>query len=153
LVSAELKIGELSSGEVVQEVRKCADKIYQEKKAEIIVIDSAPGIGCPVIASLVGTDYVVAVTEPTPSALFDLKRVLYLANHFKIKHGIVINKFDLAENFSKEIEKFAKENKIPILGKIPYHKDFLKSTLKMKPIEKINPKLQKNFKKIIEKIL
>jgi hypothetical protein len=25
--------------------------------------------------------------------------------------------------------------------------------LKMKPIEKINPKLQKNFKKIIEKIL
>jgi MinD superfamily P-loop ATPase len=153
LVSAELKIGELSSGEVVQEVRNCADKISQEKKAEIMVIDSAPGIGCPVIASLVGTDYIAAVTEPTPSALFDLKRVLYLANHFKIPHGIVINKFDWAKNFSKEIEKFAKENKIEILGKIPYHKDFLKSTLKMKPIEKINPKLQKNFKKIIEKIL
>ena len=153
LVSSELKLGELSSGEVVNEVRKVADKIREKINAEIMVIDSAPGIGCPVIASLVGTDYVVAVTEPTPSALFDLKRVLYLANHFKIRHGIVINKFDLAENFSKEIEKFAKENKIPILGKIPYHKDFLKSTLKMKPIEKINPKLQKNFKKIIEKIL
>jgi len=153
LVSAELKIGELSSGEVVQEVRKCADEISEKKKSEIIVIDSAPGIGCPVIASLVGTDYVVAVTEPTPSALFDLKRVLYLANHFKIPHGILINKFDLAENFCREIEKFAQKEKIEILGKIPYHNDFLKSVLKMKPIEKINHKLQKIFKEIIEKIL
>jgi len=152
LVSAELKIGELSSGEVVQEVRNCADKISQEKKAEIMVIDSAPGIGCPVIASLVGTDYIAAVTEPTPSALFDLKRVLYLANHFKILHGIVINKFDLAENFYKEIEKFAKENKIPILEKIPYHKDFLKSTIKMKPVVEINLKYKKLFKEIINKI-
>ena len=152
LVSAELKIGELSSGEVVQEVRKCADEISEKIKAEIMIIDSAPGIGCPVIASLVGTDYVVAVTEPTPSALFDLKRVLYLANHFKIKYGIVINKFDLAENFSKEIEKFAKENKIPILGKIPYRNEFLESTIKMKPVVKINPEYEKLFKGIIDKI-
>ena len=94
LVSGELKLGELASGEVVAEVRKYSDKINEKVKAGIMVIDSSPGIGCPVIASLVGTDYIVAVTEPTPSALFDLKRVLYLANHFGIQHGIVINKFD-----------------------------------------------------------
>jgi len=117
-----------------------------------MVIDSSPGIGCPVIASLVGTDYIVGVTEPTPSALFDLKRVLYLANHFGIKNGIVINKFDLAENFYKEIEKFAKINKIPILGKIPYKKDFVKSTINMKPVVEINPKYRKLFKEIINEI-
>jgi MinD superfamily P-loop ATPase len=152
LVSSELKLGELASGEVVAEVRKAADKINEKIKSDVMVIDSSPGIGCPVIASLVGTDYIVAVTEPTPSALFDLKRVLYLANHFKIFHGIVINKFDLAENFSKEIEKFAKENKIPILGKIPYRNEFLESTIKMKPVAKINPEYEKLFKGIIDKI-
>lgn len=152
LVSSELKLGELASGEVVAEVRKYSDKINEKIKAEIMVIDSSPGIGCPVIASLVGTDYIVAVTEPTPSALFDLKRILYLANHFKIKHGIVINKFDLAENFYKEIEKFTKENDIPILGKIPYKKDFVQSTIKMKPVVEINPKYKKLFKEIINKI-
>jgi len=152
LVSGELKLGELASGEVVAEVRKYSDKINEKVKAEIMVIDSAPGIGCPVIASLVGTDYIVAVTEPTPSALFDLKRVLYLANHFGIKHGIVINKSDLAKNFYKEIEKFAKEDKIPILGKIPYRKDFVKSTIKMKPVTEINPKYKKLFKEIIREI-
>ena len=152
LVSSELKLGELASGEVVAEVRKYSDKINEKMKAKVVVIDSSPGIGCPVIASLVGTDYIVGVTEPTPSALFDLKRVLYLANHFGIKHGIVINKFDLAENFYKEIEKFAKENNIPILGKIPYRKDFIKSTIKMKPVVEINPKYKKLFQEIIKKI-
>jgi len=156
LVSGELKLGELASGEVVSKVRKYSDEINEKLKAKIIVIDSAPGIGCPVIASLKGTDYIVAVTEPTPSALFDLKRVLYLASHFKIRHGIVINKFDLAKNFYKEIEKFAKENKILILGKIPYRKDFVKATIKMKPVFEINPKYKEIFRKIIyniEKVL
>jgi len=152
LVSGELKLGELASGEVVAEVRKYSDKINEKIKSDIMVIDSSPGIGCPVIASLVGTDYIVAVTEPTPSALFDLKRVLYLANHFKIKHGIVINKFDLAENFYKETEKFAKENNIPILGKIPYRKDFIQSTIRMKPAVEINSKYKKTFQEIIKNI-
>jgi len=152
LVSSELKLGELASGEVVAEVRKCSDKIKEKIKADIMIIDSSPGIGCPVIASLVGTDYIVAVTEPTPAALFDLKRVLYLANHFGIKHGIIINKFDLAQKFYKEIEKFAIINKIPILGKIPYRKDFVKSTIKMKPVVEINPKYKKLFKEIINQI-
>lgn len=152
LVSSELKLGELASGEVVAEVRKHSDKINKKIKAETILIDSSPGIGCPVIASLVGTDYIVAVTEPTPSALFDLKRVLYLAEHFGIKRGIIINKFNLGGSFLSEIEKFAKKNSIPIIGRIPYRRDFLKSTIKMKPVVEINSKYKKTFKKIIEKI-
>lgn len=152
LVSSELKLGELASGEVVAAVRKHSLKINEKIKSDIILIDSSAGIGCPVIASLVGTDYIVAVTEPTPAALFDLKRVLYLAKHFNIKHGIVINKSDLAKNFYREIEKFAKENSIPILGKIPYRKDFVNSTIRQKPITEINPKYKKLFGEIINKI-
>ena len=152
LVSGQLKLGELASGEVVAEVRKYSEDIAQKIKAKTILIDSAAGIGCPVIASLVGTDYIVGVTEPTPSALHDLKRVLYLANHFKIKHGIVINKFDLAKDFYKKIVKFAKQKNITILGKIPYRKDFVDSMIKMKPVVEINPKYGKIFKGIIKRI-
>ena len=73
LVIGELKLGELASGEIVSSVREKAEEISKKLKPEITLIDSAAGIGCPVIASLVGTDYIVAVTEPTPSALHDLK--------------------------------------------------------------------------------
>ncbi len=152
LVSGELKLGELASGEVVAEVRKHSEEINKKIKADTIIIDSAAGIGCPVIASLVGTDYIVAVTEPTPSALHDLKRVLYLANYFKIKSGIVINKLDLEKKFCLKIESFAKKNKIPIIGRIPYRKDFVDSTIKMKPVVEINPKYKKVFKEIIIRI-
>jgi MinD superfamily P-loop ATPase len=152
LISGELKLGELASGEVVAEVRKYAEKINTQLRADIILIDSAAGVGCPVIASLVGTDYIVAVTEPTPSALHDLKRVLYLANHFKIKHGIVINKYDLSKSYCLQIEKFAKKNKIPIMGKIPYRQDFVDSMIKMKPVAEINPDYQKLFLDIIKQI-
>jgi len=152
LITGELKLGELASGEVVSEVRKYSDEINKKLKSEIMLIDSAAGIGCPVIASLVGTDYIVAVTEPTPSALHDLKRVLYLANHFKIKSGIVINKFDLAKNFCLKIELFAKKNKTPIIGKIPYKKDFVVSTIKIKPVVEINQEYKKVFEEITKKI-
>jgi MinD superfamily P-loop ATPase len=152
LVSSELKLGELASGEVVSEVRKKAEEISKKLKPEITIIDSAAGIGCPVIASLVGTDYIVAVTEPTPSALHDLKRVLYLAEHFKIKSGIVINKFDLDKNFYKKIENFAKNKKISVIGKIPYKKEFIESTIKMKPVVEINPEYKRVFNDIIKKI-
>ena len=153
LISGELKLGELASGEVVAEVRKYSEKINKKLKAEVILIDSAAGVGCPVIASLVGTDYIVAVTEPTPSALHDLKRVLYLADHFQIKHGIVINKYDLAKNFCLEIEKFAKKNNIAIIGRIPYKKDFVDSTIQMKPVFEINLSYQKLFQEIIKQIV
>lgn len=152
LISGELKLGELASGEVVSEVRKYSNEINKKIKAEIILIDSAAGVGCPVIASLIGTDYIVAVTEPTPSALHDLKRVLYLANHFGIKHGIVINKFDLAKDFCLKIEKFAEKENISIIGKIPYRKDFVDSTIKMKPVVEINPEYKKIFKEIVNRI-
>ena len=152
LISGELKLGELASGEIVAEVRKFADKMSEKMKTEMLLVDSSAGVGCPVIASLVGTDYIVAVTEPTPSALHDLKRVLYLASHFQIKHGIVINKHDLASNFCLKIEKFAKEKGIPILGKIPYRKDFVDATIKMKPILEINPEYQNLFHDIINNI-
>lgn len=152
VLTGELKVGELASGEVVAEVRKHAEKVNEEMKTDTIIIDSAAGVGCPVIASLIGTDYIIAVTEPTPSALHDLKRVLYLAKHFGIKHGIVINKSDLEKSFCSEIEEFASKNKIPIIGKIPYKKDFVDATIKMRPVTELNPGYRKIFEGLIGKI-
>ena len=57
----------------------------------------------------------VAVTEPRPSALHDLKR---------IPQGIAINKFDLEKQFCLEIEKFAKKEK----GNIRNHIQCIKKT-------------------------
>ncbi|MFA6423142.1 MAG: ATP-binding protein [Patescibacteria group bacterium] len=147
LVTGELNIGDLASGEIVAELRKESKKINLDKKCEHIVTDAAAGIGCPVIASILNNDYMIAVTEPTPSAFSDLKRVISLATHFNIPIGIVINKYDINEKFIKEIEKFADCYKIKIVGKIPYDKNLIKLNVEGKISDK------SKYKEIIKKLL
>lgn len=150
VVSAQLGIGESGSGKVVSAVKKKAMGLA--KAAEILLVDSAAGIGCPVIASVVGSDYVIAVTEPTPSGFEDMKRALKMVDHFKITHGIIINRYDINPKKTEEIEKFAKENNIKILAKIPYDKNFVNALVNLKPIIVYDKKYEPVFEKIAEKL-
>ena len=72
MVHAKLGIGADNSGKLVAKVKNEARKIAQENKKDFIIIDGSPGIGCPVISSLSGADFVVLVTEPTVSGMHDL---------------------------------------------------------------------------------
>lgn len=149
IVSGQLKMGESGSGKVVDEVKKVAG----EKDKEMMLVDSAAGIGCPVIASVQNSDYIVAVTEPTPSALSDLKRGLEIVEHFGIPYGLIINKFDLNKKFSKKIEKFALEKNTKVLGKVPYSKKFVESLTELKPVCKYDKNLNKQFEKLLNEVL
>ncbi len=130
MVHAKLIPGADTSGKLVSEVKNKASEIAKAKKKDWILIDGSPGIGCPVIASLTGSDMAVLVTEPTLSGFADLKRVMEVVNHFKIPAGIVINKYDLNENISAKIEAFAEEEKIELLTKIPYSRVIVDSLKK-----------------------
>ncbi|MFB6089210.1 MAG: P-loop NTPase [Candidatus Aenigmatarchaeota archaeon] len=148
LVSGQLKMGESGSGKVVTEVREEAEKT----EAEMMMVDSAAGIGCPVIASVRGSDYVVAVTEPTPSGFSDLKRALEIVEHFGIDSGIVINKWNLNRDLSEKISKFAEGAGVPILGKIPYDRKFIDALVDLKTVVETSPDYEDKFREIIENI-
>lgn len=152
LLSGELLVGELASGEVVIDVKKYAQQVGNNIQAQMTLIDAPAGTGCPVIASIADSDYIILVTEPTPSALHDMKRVVHLARHFKIPCGIIMNKYDLAPNFYAQTEKFAQENAIPILGKIPYKKEFLEASLQMKIFIDLYPEYEITLHDIIDQI-
>lgn len=130
MVHAKLIPGADTSGKLVSEVKNRASELAKEKNKDWILIDGSPGIGCPVIASLTGSDMAVLVTEPTLSGFADLKRVMEVVNHFKIPAGIVINKYDLNENISAKIEAYAEEEKIDLLTKIPYSREIVESLKK-----------------------
>ncbi|MEA3248553.1 MAG: ATP-binding protein [Nanoarchaeota archaeon] len=148
LVFGQLKMGESGSGKVVHEVKKLAET----KNIDIMVLDSAAGIGCPVIASVQGSDYIVAVTEPNPSALSDLKRALQIVRHFGIPYGVIINKYDLNNGFSEKIEEFMRKNKIPLLGKLPYDKKFVQALVNLTPIVVYDKKFVQVFQSILNNI-
>jgi MinD superfamily P-loop ATPase len=119
-VHARLGIAEENSGKLVTEVRKKAREIAESEKRDLVIMDGAPGIGCPVIASLTGTDLALIVTEPTPSGRHDMERIVGLARHFKIRVACCINKFDLNLENSEEIERWCGAQPIPVVGKIAF---------------------------------
>ena len=115
---AELNTAEEASGKLVTLVRENAKILAADKDS--VIIDGPPGIGCPVIASITGVDLVLIVTEPTLSAIHDLKRILGVANHFDIPAAICINKYDINLENTKEIEEYCRRNNLKIVGKLPY---------------------------------
>lgn len=153
LISGQLKPGESGSGNIVTEVRSFAEKLSKKQKTEIMLIDAAAGIGCPVIASVNDSDYIVAITEPTPTAFTDLKRALQVVEHFRIPYGLIINRYDINKKTSQKIENFAEKYGIPVLGKIPYNKNFVKALVELKPIVTWDKSASKLFSEILNRVL
>ena len=157
MVHAQLFPGQENSGRLVALLRQKARELTKEQGQELILCDGPPGIGCPVISSLSGTDYAVLVTEPTPSGVHDLERVLELCHHFKVPAGVIINKFDLSLDKSRSIEKLAEEQDLAILGKIPFSEEFTQAMLQAKAVTELEPgavsrELEQAWQKILERV-
>ena len=145
LISGQLYPGEAGSGKIVEQLRKKAENF----EYEIMILDSAAGIGCPVIASVRGCDYAVLMTEPTPSGFSDLKRIIEVVNHFKIPYGIVINKWNINPSLSEKIEKWSEKK---FLGKISYDKKVIDSIVNLKPVIFYDYKVVKDIKDIFNQL-
>jgi MinD superfamily P-loop ATPase len=152
LVHARLKSGADNSGKLVSTVRTLAKQKANESGADLILIDGPPGIGCPVIAAMTGVGFVVLVSEPTVSGFSDLKRIVELIAHFKIKAGCIINKSTVNEELKKEIKSFCMDNNVELLGEIPYTKKFYKALVEKKSVIETDENLKEKFKDIWEKI-
>ena len=120
MAHARLGIAQENSGKLVSLVRREAKALSLSNQRELLICDGSPGIGCPVIASIVGSRMVLIVTEPTLSGLHDLGRVADLCRQFNIRAGICINKADINLDVSDQIEAEAAIWGIPILGRIRY---------------------------------
>jgi MinD superfamily P-loop ATPase len=134
LVHAKLGIAEDNSGKLVSRVKEIAREIAAESGYELIVIDGSPGIGCPVIASIAGASLILIVSEPTVSGIHDMKRVIDLSKHFRIKSMVCINKYDLNLDNVKEIERYCAENDVTIVAHVPYDLDFTRAQIEAKSI-------------------
>lgn len=129
---AEMEIGSDGSGKLVTLLRQNGRKFSKNEK--LTIIDGSPGIGCAVIASITGCDAVLVVTEPTVSGLEDLMRVTALCEHFGLYTMVCINKYDINEEMSEEIQNFIEQQQLKLVGKIPYDDIVMKSINELKPI-------------------
>jgi len=153
VVSGELELGERNTGLMVFEVKSEGRRRASENG--VLIVDGAPGIGCPVIASIVGANYLVGVTEPTPEAFRNLRRLREVARHFGVKMGVVINNCDLNTVVSEEIKSWVLKENLDFLGEIPHDLEVVKAAVNLKTIIEFNSssKASKAIKEIFNRLL
>ncbi len=120
LLHARLGIAQENSGKLVALVRQEAKQIGERDGLSYIISDGPPGIGCPVISSLSGANLALLVTEPTLSGIHDLERVLGVCHHFGIPALVCINKYDVNEDNTRQIERYCQNQGVEVAAKIPF---------------------------------
>lgn len=120
LVHAELGLAVENSGKLVSKVRQEAKRLAEKQQAPLIITDGPPGIGCPAIATITGADLVLAVVEPSLSAIHDLERLRSLCGHFRTPVAVCINKATLSADNTRTLKESLTANGVPVVGEIAY---------------------------------
>ncbi len=110
-VQGRIRIGEAMAPPLIRAVKR---KINPNK---IAVLDAPPGSSCPVVTTVLGSDYTIMVTEPTPFGLNDLRIAVEAIGNLGVRMGVVLNRSDIGDNAVRE---YCESNNLPILAEIPH---------------------------------
>lgn len=142
-LSGKLKVGQPTSPPLIKELKK-----YINKKKNVI-LDSSPGVACPVVETLHNSDFVILVTEPTPFGLYDLQLAVEICEQLNLKKGVIINRAGKNEDTT---ENYCKKKNIPILLKIPFKREIAVGYSKGFSLVEILPQFKNKLKNLLDTI-
>ena len=138
-----LNIGELMVSSIISKLKEKIDK------NKITIIDSPPGTACPVIESIIGSDFCILVTEPTPFGLHDLKITVQVLKNLGIPMGVIINRAGIGD---RKIYEFCEIENIPLLLEIPFDKKIAELYSCGIPFVVTMPEWKEKFREILNTI-
>ena len=149
LSHARLGIAQENSGKLVALVRQNAKVIAERENLDYIITDGPPGIGCPVISSLSGANLALLVTEPTLSGIHDLERVIGVCRHFGVPALVCVNKYDLNEENTSQIERYCSDAGMEVAAKISFDNVVTEAIVRGLPVvEYSNGKVTQQIKEL-----
>ena len=143
-IHGKLNIDEAMSPPLIRTVKQYINP------ARTVILDAPPGTSCPVITAIKDTDFCILVTEPTPFGLSDLILAVDVLRILNIPFGVVINRSDVG---NEEIDKYCKEQNIPILMRILFKKEIAYAYAKGIPIIKAFPEYRRQFQELFYTIM
>jgi MinD superfamily P-loop ATPase len=107
-----LHVGEARSTPVIRAVKELSDAPL----LDTVIIDAPPGVACPAVEAMRGSDFTVLVTEPTPFGLHDLRLAVETARQMNIPCGVVVNRAGIGDS---GVSDFCAAEDVDILLEIP----------------------------------
>ncbi len=140
-----LNIGEPMAVPIIRQLKEWHDA----KQQKIVILDSPPGTSCPVVETILGSDYVLLVTEPTPFGLHDLKLAVHLTHELAIPTGVIVNRAGIGDS---SVDTFCQEAGIPILMRIPLERQIGEGIAGGRLLIDIQPAYEDKFQQLYAQI-
>jgi MinD superfamily P-loop ATPase len=146
-----LNIGEPMAVPLIRQLKAWIDP----QADQVVIVDAPPGTSCPVVASVSGADFLLLVTEPTPSGFHDLKLAVEVARELHIPAGVVLNRYVVDSpdgRYNTVVETFCQEQGLPILLRIPFEREIAAGIARGKTLTEFKPGFVSVFQELLARI-
>jgi MinD superfamily P-loop ATPase len=121
LLSGDLKTNQPISEFIVNHLNEEIENT--KNNYDYIIIDTAAGTHCPVIAAFELASKVIAVTEPTPLGVHDLEIILRLLKKINKYGTVIVNRSDIGD--IQKVNELIKKYDTRIIFEIPFSKEIV----------------------------
>jgi len=115
----------------------------------LVIRDVPPGTSCPVVESILGADFVLLVTEPTPFGLHDLRLAAQLVRDLDLPAGVIVNRDGIGDS---QVDEFCCEAGLPVLMRIPMERRIAESLARGQPLVESSPEYLPRFQELYARI-
>ncbi len=138
-----LRIGETQVPPLVEAVTRGANN-------DLVIRDAPPGVACPAVATLHGSDFVLLVTEPTPFGLSDLKVAVELVRDLGMPCAVLVNREGSGDD---RVAEYCQEEGLHMLKGLPFRRDVAESISRGELIVKTIPAIKAAFENLLDEVL
>lgn len=138
-----IKVGETQVPPVVEAVKAVP------APETLVIRDAPPGVTCPTVAALEGSDFVVLVAEPTAFGLNDLRAAVELVRQMELPFAVMINRLGSGDS---RVEDYCQEEGITLLPGLPFRKSVAVAISKGELITQTLPEMTPYFNDLFQSI-
>ncbi len=130
-------------------IKQLKDWALQGPEDQIAILDAPPGTSCPMVETVDGADFVVLVTEPTPSGLHDLELADEVLQEMGVPAGVIVNRDDDGYTL---LEESCALNRLPILLRIPFEREVAEGLARGETLLAVRPEFRPLFRSMVTEI-
>ena len=141
-----MDVGQAMAGPIIKQLKKHhLDRNGKGEKAQrLAILDAPPGTSCPVVETIMGADFVLLVTEPTPFGLHDLRLTVQVArDELGLPVGVLVNRDGLGD---AGVDAYCAAEGIPILMRIPLDRRIAEAISEGKALVEALPEYKPAFR-------